>query len=161
MCAESGASGSDGLNIAACHACLLLPETSCEHRNIYLDRLSIVGPLEGSFEGLVGPLGGAEQDATSDGGATGGEVLTDLLIGATMSEAAFVKALIRAYPSLPLPEIGGEVLDGIPLAIAWPDRRVVVMAPDMTPEMVQELEANGWVIVPPDVQQLSGTLGGT
>lgn len=43
VCSESGPSGSDGLNLAACHACLLLPETSCEHRNIYLDRLTLVG----------------------------------------------------------------------------------------------------------------------
>lgn len=38
VCVESGPSGADGLNLAACHACLLLPETSCEHRNIFLDR---------------------------------------------------------------------------------------------------------------------------
>lgn len=43
VCSESGPSGSDGLNLAACHACLLLPETSCEHRNIYLDRVSLIG----------------------------------------------------------------------------------------------------------------------
>lgn len=45
VCAESGPSGSDGLNLAACHACLLLPETSCEHRNIYLDRVGLVGGM--------------------------------------------------------------------------------------------------------------------
>lgn len=43
VCSESGPSGADGLNLAACHACLLLPETSCEHRNIYLDRVALVG----------------------------------------------------------------------------------------------------------------------
>lgn len=53
VCAESGPSGSDGLNLAACHACLLLPETSCEHRNIYLDRVSLVGGLEGAEAGLL------------------------------------------------------------------------------------------------------------
>ncbi len=56
VCCESGPSGSDGLNLAACHACLLLPETSCEHRNIYLDRVSIVGDSVRSDDGLFSVL---------------------------------------------------------------------------------------------------------
>lgn len=56
VCCESGPSGSDGLNLAACHACLLLPETSCERRNIYLDRVSIVGESVGSNDGLFSGL---------------------------------------------------------------------------------------------------------
>ncbi|MFF0903446.1 UNVERIFIED_CONTAM: DUF1998 domain-containing protein [Kocuria sp. CPCC 205316] len=53
VCSESGPSGTDGLNLAACHACLLLPETSCEHRNIYLDRVSVIGSMDenGSLAG--------------------------------------------------------------------------------------------------------------
>lgn len=41
ICTESGANGGqgiDGLNIAACHCCALLPETACECFNCYLDR---------------------------------------------------------------------------------------------------------------------------
>lgn len=41
VCQESGINGGqgiDGLNIAACHCCALLPETSCEHFNSLLDR---------------------------------------------------------------------------------------------------------------------------
>lgn len=57
VCCESGPSGSDGLNLAACHACLLLPETSCEHRNIYLDRVSIIGESFGASDGLFSGLG--------------------------------------------------------------------------------------------------------
>lgn len=56
VCSESGPSGSDGLNLAACHACLLLPETSCEHRNIFLDRVALLPGHEGDQEGLVGEL---------------------------------------------------------------------------------------------------------
>lgn len=33
------------LNAAACHACLLLPETSCEARNLYLDRALAVATV--------------------------------------------------------------------------------------------------------------------
>jgi len=56
VCTESGPSGSDGLNLAACHACLLLPETSCEHRNIYLDRASLTGGIADSDSGLLSEL---------------------------------------------------------------------------------------------------------
>ena len=56
VCSESGPSGSDGLNLAACHACLLLPETSCEHRNIYLDRVSLVGDTSSDKDGLATSL---------------------------------------------------------------------------------------------------------
>ena len=41
VCTEAGVmggQGSDGLNIAACHCCALMPETSCEQFNRFLDR---------------------------------------------------------------------------------------------------------------------------
>jgi hypothetical protein len=38
---EQGGQGTDGLNIAACHSCALLPETSCEMFNQFLDRLLV------------------------------------------------------------------------------------------------------------------------
>jgi hypothetical protein len=34
-----------GLNLAACYSCLLLPETTCEKMNKYLDRATLVGTL--------------------------------------------------------------------------------------------------------------------
>lgn len=43
VCSESDPHGVDGLNLAACHNCLLLPETSCEERNTLLDRSLLVG----------------------------------------------------------------------------------------------------------------------
>lgn len=43
LCIESTNQGYNGLNYAACHACLLLPETSCESVNCLLDRASVVG----------------------------------------------------------------------------------------------------------------------
>lgn len=55
VCAESGPSGPDGLNLAACHACLLLPETSCEARNLFLDRTTLTGATDG-LDGLLGAL---------------------------------------------------------------------------------------------------------
>ena len=43
LCVEADASGVDALNLAACHACVLLPETSCEEQNVLLDRAMLVG----------------------------------------------------------------------------------------------------------------------
>jgi len=57
VCAESEAQGVDGMNLAACHACALLPETSCEERNLFLDRAMLVGtpadPEIGFFRNLI------------------------------------------------------------------------------------------------------------
>ncbi len=57
LCVESDATGVDALNMAACHACTLLPEVSCEEMNLFLDRGVLVGrpgykPF-GFFESLL------------------------------------------------------------------------------------------------------------
>lgn len=46
VCITSRGQGRDSLNLAACHACALLPETCCEERNGFLDRGMIVGTYE-------------------------------------------------------------------------------------------------------------------
>lgn len=46
LCAESAGQGTDSVNLAACHACTLVPETSCEEGNRFLDRLVLVGELK-------------------------------------------------------------------------------------------------------------------
>jgi hypothetical protein len=46
LCVEAEASGTDGINLAACHACVMLPETSCEHNNGLLDRALLIGTPE-------------------------------------------------------------------------------------------------------------------
>lgn len=57
LCIESHGQGTDSLNLAACHACALLPETSCEEGNRLLDRGVLVGTPEqpelGFFTDLV------------------------------------------------------------------------------------------------------------
>ena len=45
-CIVGAATFSSPRNGAACHSCLLLPETSCAHFNLYLDRAFIVGTPE-------------------------------------------------------------------------------------------------------------------
>lgn len=43
ICSESGGQGRNALNLAACHSCALLPETSCEEFNVLLDRTLLIG----------------------------------------------------------------------------------------------------------------------
>ncbi|MER5621969.1 DUF1998 domain-containing protein [Streptosporangium sp. NPDC002544] len=51
-CMESEASGLDSLNLAACYACVLLPETSCETNNVFLDRAMLIGTPEDPSTGF-------------------------------------------------------------------------------------------------------------
>lgn len=41
--------GTAGLNLAACYSCALLPETSCEDMNLYLDRWMVIDEAYGYF----------------------------------------------------------------------------------------------------------------
>lgn len=43
VCSLSMGQGRDSLNLAACYSCALLPETSCEQFNVFLDRGVLVG----------------------------------------------------------------------------------------------------------------------
>lgn len=56
LCVESRGQGIDSLNRAACHACGLLPETSCEEGNRFLDRVALIGMPENSSLGFFGEL---------------------------------------------------------------------------------------------------------
>ena len=47
VCAEQEGHGPDLLNRAACHACALLPETSCSIGNVLLDRVFVKGAVPG------------------------------------------------------------------------------------------------------------------
>ena len=52
LCIESEGQGTNGLNLAACHACTLLPETSCEEGNRLLDRGLLTGMTRGDDVGF-------------------------------------------------------------------------------------------------------------
>jgi Domain of unknown function (DUF1998) len=61
VCSENlGGSGSQLANLAACHSCALLPETSCETINHGLDRAMLVGTptdrVRGAFSHLLTPV---------------------------------------------------------------------------------------------------------
>ena len=46
VCTTSNGQGRDALNLAACHTCALLPETSCEEFNVFLDRGVVIGTFD-------------------------------------------------------------------------------------------------------------------
>jgi hypothetical protein len=46
LCIKGLVSATESSNLAACHSCLLAPETSCEDFNRYLDRATLVGTPE-------------------------------------------------------------------------------------------------------------------
>lgn len=58
LCIESDSHGVDALNLAACHSCLLVPETCCTHANTFLDRALLVGtdeePELAYFRAMIG-----------------------------------------------------------------------------------------------------------
>jgi hypothetical protein len=57
LCIENILSGDESLSLAACHSCVLSPETSCEEFNRFLDRAMLVGmpadPSAGFFAKLI------------------------------------------------------------------------------------------------------------
>jgi hypothetical protein len=56
VCIESTGQGPDNCNLAACHSCALLPETSCEEQNRLLDRGVLIGTLENPDSGFFSSL---------------------------------------------------------------------------------------------------------
>jgi hypothetical protein len=53
VCAEHEGQGPSQLNRAACHACALIPEPSCQFGNLLLDRVFVAGDLRGEIRPLL------------------------------------------------------------------------------------------------------------
>lgn len=60
VCMELGEAGQgpDSCNLSACHACALLPETSCEEFNRFLDRALLIGTFDNAAIGFFNGYGG-------------------------------------------------------------------------------------------------------
>ena len=56
ICIDSKSQGVAALNYAACHACSLLPETSCECGNMLLDRGALIGTSDNQKLGFFSEL---------------------------------------------------------------------------------------------------------
>lgn len=58
LCIESEGQGTFSLNLAACHTCGLLPETSCEEGNLLLDRVMVLGTADDANIGYFSEITG-------------------------------------------------------------------------------------------------------
>ncbi len=56
LCIKDVMSESVKVNLAACHNCMLVPETSCEEGNCYLDRALLVGTPDDRLKGFFADL---------------------------------------------------------------------------------------------------------
>jgi len=63
VCIESEGQGPDACNLAACHSCALLPETSSEMMNRFLDRGTVVGTLRSPGSGFFSDICGRSTEA--------------------------------------------------------------------------------------------------
>lgn len=67
----------------------------------------------------------------------------------TDAERALLRVL-SGRPGIPVPEVGPEGPEGIPLDIAWPNLRVTVAINDLADADRQDLESAGWQVLVPD-----------
>jgi hypothetical protein len=58
VCSEHEGQGPSQLNRAACHACALIPEPSCQFGNVLLDRTFVRGDLQGEVRPLLAFVAG-------------------------------------------------------------------------------------------------------
>ena len=131
----------------SCYRCLRVYRNQAFHeelrRALILDALSSGGPsgaaraARAAVDETIGSAGLADAD---------GGWLT-LLPGTTASEAAAITALVGF--GLPVPEMGLELGDGIPVSFSWPDQRVVLDV-ELQPDDRAYLSGDGWKVVPVD-----------
>lgn len=62
VCSLSLGQGRDSLNMSACYSCALIPETSCEEFNVFLDRGFVVGTFNNRDLGLFSKILAGEND---------------------------------------------------------------------------------------------------
>ena len=72
VCSLSQGQGRDSLNMAACYSCTLIPETSCEEFNVFLDRGVVVGTFNNKNIAFFNSqlYGEAKWNTQSGGGTT-------------------------------------------------------------------------------------------
>jgi hypothetical protein len=146
------------LHGAACHACLFLPETSCERGNKYLDRSVLVSTVERAdyafFKGFAEALPETIVVARTD------ELLSPprpKLIPPEVAEVLeycderchdFVQSW--AESGLPLPVVGYELMDErnrvcAGAELAWPDKKVAALLPEEF-DRKGAFESRGWSV---------------
>ena len=160
MCAEHRPF-KDGLTLhgAACHACLFLPETSCERGNKYLDRSVLVSTVESAELAFFTDHAEAIPEATIIAG-TDESITSQKMVETELSETDKLvdlcdercKDFVRSWAKRgrPMPEVGFELLGEkgrvcAQAELAWPDRKVVAVLPEGI-DVSGEFEDRGWMV---------------
>jgi hypothetical protein len=157
----------DGLTLhgAACHACLFLPETSCERGNKYLDRSVLVSTVEADdlafFTAFAEAVPGATITAETDEALTPPKPVETALSKADgfvdlCDERCqgFVRSWLKR--GLPPPEVGYELQDDVgrvcaQAELAWPWKEVAAVLPEGG-DARSPFEQRGWTVF--DVTEL-------
>jgi hypothetical protein len=177
LCAEHRPHQGSTLHGAACHACLFVPETSCERGNKYLDRSVLVETLERSDLAFfrhgrdvisrtpitLRPTSTASRppDSTPQPVPTGHGLEVEEALAYSDERC---HDLIRdcARLGLPLPVVGQELQDQrgrvcAEAELAWPDLRLGVLRPDGQEDRAA-FEEQGWTVL--DIDELEGRRSG-
>jgi hypothetical protein len=147
------------LHGAACHACLFLPETSCERGNKYLDRSVLVSTVASNdlafFAAFAEAVPGATVTAETDEAVT-----PPRPVGTALSEDDELvdlcdercQGFLRSWlgRKLPAPEVGFELPDvrGRVCAhaeLAWPSHRAAAVLPEGGDHRTP-FEGRGWTV---------------
>ena len=160
MCSGSHGQGQDGQNLASCYACALLPETSCEEFNSFLDRGVVVGTFDEPEIGFYSKVAFKrtrhvcsnmaktqvtecvnveEKSATEGWEAKRGELLEDEAIEA---------AKLMEKAGVPVPDIiGAELLNGrCNVEMIWQKQKIVYLTSEQM-DQASELRKEGWQIL--------------
>lgn len=155
VCVESSGSGTGGANLAACHNCVLLPETSCEQFNTGLDRGVLLGTPDAPHSGLIQWLRahpetaptilGSEEDDTEDLPDAIRQNGWEYVWGELIPLRPVLESL--AAEDVPKPSAGEEIGDaGLVMDLAWPEHWLAIGV-DVDPGAIEMLEAEGWTVL--------------
>jgi hypothetical protein len=161
LCAEHHPYG-ESLHGAACHACLFLPETSCERGNRYLDRSVLVSTVERAefafFKGFSEILPDETVTARTDESLSSHQPrpvspeYAEVIEYCDESCQDFVESW--AEKGLPLPVVGFELLDEkgrvcAEAELAWPEKKVAALLSSQV-QGAEAFESRNWRIFAAD-----------
>lgn len=150
VCIESTGSGVAGSNLAACHNCILLPETSCEHFNTGLDRGTVFGTPEEPYAGLIAFARARAETVAQPSAAPQGTpppaLITDKGWGDLWSSHPEFRSLIEilAEEDAVLPVRDSTIGDAaVRSELVWPEAKIMVTVSDVD---TASDDSDGWTV---------------
>ena len=164
VCIDSPGQGMDSQNLAACHACALLPETSCEEFNVYLDRGVVIGTFDDPEMGFFSKVTDTRNrharnnmakaqvtecvNVEGKSATKGWEVKREELL----EDEAIEASKLMENAGVPVPDIiGAELLNGrCNVEMIWQKQKIVYLTSEQM-DQASELRKEGWQIL--DIRQ--------